>query len=32
VFDIIETSDSTRPGYRAASVWAIMPPIDAPTT
>ena len=32
VLDMIETSDSTRSGYFAAIVWAIMPPIEAPTT
>ena len=28
---MIDTSESTRSGCRAAIVWAIMPPIDAPT-
>ena len=28
----IETSERTRSGCRAAIVWAIMPPIEAPTT
>ena len=32
VLDMIETSDSVRCGYRIAIVWAIMPPIEAPTT
>jgi hypothetical protein len=32
VADIIEVSESTRSGCRAAKVWAIIPPIDAPTT
>ena len=31
VFDMIETSERTSSGRRAASVWAIMPPIEAPT-
>ena len=31
VLDMIEASDSTRSGCRAAIVWAIMPPIEAPT-
>ena len=31
VLDMIETSESVRCGERIASVWAIMPPIDAPT-
>ena len=30
VFDMIETSERTERGWRAASVCAIMPPIDAP--
>ncbi len=32
VVDIIETSDRTRSGLSIASVWAIIPPIEAPTT
>ena len=32
VVDMIDVSDSTRAGCRMASVWAIIPPIDAPTT
>ena len=32
VVDMIEPSDSTRSGASIASVWAIMPPIEAPTT
>src|SRR5437763_2861789 len=32
VVDMIETSERTASGCLAASVWAIMPPIDAPTT
>ena len=32
VLDMIDTSDSTRSGCSAAIVWAIMPPIEAPTT
>ena len=30
--DMIETSESTRSGCSMAMVWAIMPPIEAPTT
>ena len=32
VLDMIETSERTELGWRAASVWAIMPPIEAPIT
>ena len=32
MFDMIETSERTERGCRAASVWAIIPPIDAPIT
>ena len=32
VVDMIETSERTRSGWRAARLWAIIPPIDAPTT
>ena len=32
VVDIIEVSVSTRSGCSIAIVWAIIPPIDAPTT
>ena len=32
VLDMIETSESVRCGYRIATVWAIIPPIEAPTT
>src|ERR671928_42549 len=32
VVDMIETRESTRSGWRAASVCAIIPPIEAPTT
>ena len=31
VLDMIETSESVRCGKRIATVWAIMPPIEAPT-
>ncbi len=31
VLDIIETSERTRSGLRIAAVWAIIPPIEAPT-
>ncbi|MGH3405800.1 MAG: hypothetical protein ACRDRJ_25390 [Streptosporangiaceae bacterium] len=31
VVDVIEVSDRTRPGYSIATVWAIIPPSDAPT-
>jgi hypothetical protein len=32
VVDMIDVSDSTRDGCSIAIVWAIIPPIDAPTT
>ena len=32
VLDMIETSERTAPGWRAAIVWAIIPPIEAPIT
>ena len=32
MLDSIEASDSTRSGDRIAIVWAIMPPIELPTT
>ena len=32
VVDMIDVSESTRSGRRIAIVWAIMPPIDTPTT
>ena len=32
VLDMIEASERTRSGCRAAISWAIMPPIEAPTT
>jgi hypothetical protein len=32
VVDITETSDSTLAGWRAASIWPIIPPIDTPAT
>src|SRR5882757_3944955 len=32
VLDMIDVSDSTRSGCCAARVWAIIPPIEAPTT
>ncbi len=32
VIDMIEMSDATRPGCSMATVWAIIPPIDAPIT
>ena len=31
VFDMIDVSVRTRPGWCAATVWAIMPPIETPT-
>ncbi len=31
VIDMIDTSERAESGCRAASVWAIMPPIEAPT-
>ncbi len=31
VLDMIDVSDRTRAGDSIATVWAIMPPIDAPT-
>ena len=30
--DMIEHREATRSGCRAARVWAIIPPIEAPTT
>ena len=32
VVDMIETRERTASGCSAAKVWAIMPPIEAPTT
>jgi len=32
VVDMIDVKESTRSGWLAASIWAIIPPIDAPTT
>jgi hypothetical protein len=32
VVEAIETRERTRPGWRIAMVWAIMPPIETPVT